>query len=219
MLLGQIALAFAAKRAAPKASLGALILAALLPDLLCTVLVLAGVERVRIGAGGTAMLPIAFVWWPVSHSLLMVLVWGALAAAIYRWRTGYRIGSLVVFALVASHWLLELLSHRSDLPLAPGLDTRVGIGLGDVPAAMIALEAALFFVGVALYLDQTRPIRWAGRFGLLAMIAFAAIVFLAAMSGIAPRGPRELIAVSLVTWAFVPWGAWVDRYRVVPRRA
>lgn len=222
MFLGHLALAFAAKRAAPRTSLGTLIFAALLPDVIWIALVFAGVERMRIpvGAGpAAAAAAIGVVSWPWSHSLLMVLLWATAAAAIHRARTGYRAGTLAVFALVASHWILEALTHRSDLPIAPGLSARVGAGLGAIPAAMIALHAAVFFVGLALYLDLTRPVRWEGRFGLLAMVAFACFLFLGSTSGAAPPGPRVLIATTMVTWAFIPWGGWVDRFRRIPRRA
>ncbi|MGE5177305.1 MAG: hypothetical protein ACM3JJ_13150 [Hyphomicrobiales bacterium] len=217
MFLGNIALAFAAKRAAPNASLGALILAALLPDLIRTALLIPGIERVSFDSGGTAMSPIGFVSCPYSHSLLLVLVWAGLAAAVHQMRTRYRAGSIAVAALVVANWGLDWVVHVPDLPLLPGIGPKVGLGLGNVPSAAIPLEAALFFVGLMLYLDQTRPVRWPGRFGLLGMIAFACFLFVGASSGIAPSGRRVLVATSLATFACVPWGAWVDRSRRIPR--
>ncbi len=80
MFLGHIAVGFAAKRAAPKTSLGVLLGASELIDLLFPVFVLTGWERVRIEPGSNPFLAADF-YYPLSHSLAMTCVW-ALAAAL-----------------------------------------------------------------------------------------------------------------------------------------
>src|SRR5688500_398942 len=118
MFIGHFAAAMAAKRVAPGVSLGWLVAAAQLPDLLWPVLLLAGVERARIAPGDPAFTPLAFDHYPWSHSLLMVALWGALLAGLHRWRRGgVAGGSIVLAALVVSHWVLDWVTHRPDLPL------------------------------------------------------------------------------------------------------
>ena len=90
MFIGHFAVALAAKRAAPRASLGWLVVACQLPDLIWPVLLLAGIERARIEPGNTAFTPLAFDHYPWSHSLLLVVIWGAALAALYRLRGGLR---------------------------------------------------------------------------------------------------------------------------------
>ncbi len=82
MFVGHFAVALGAKRAAPRIPLGLLVAAAIALDLIWPLLLLAGVETVRIDPGNTAFTPLAFDHYPWSHSLVMALVWGGLTAAI-----------------------------------------------------------------------------------------------------------------------------------------
>jgi membrane-bound metal-dependent hydrolase YbcI (DUF457 family) len=149
MFLGHFAIGFAAKRAAPRASLGTLFLAAQFIDLLWPLLVLAGIERVRIAPGITVVTPLDFEHYPWSHSLLMVLVWGVLFAGVYFLIRRDRRTSLVLGLAVVSHWVLDWLTHRPDLPLAPGAE-RVGLGLWNSFAGTLIVEVGLFALGVFL---------------------------------------------------------------------
>src|SRR6185295_4522307 len=106
MFVGHFAVAFAAKRAAPRASLATLTLAAEFLDVVWPVLVVAGVERVRVVPGITAFTPLDFVSYPWSHSLAAALVWGALFGALYRLRTRDARGAFWAGAVVVSHWVL-----------------------------------------------------------------------------------------------------------------
>ena len=119
MFLGHFGLAFAAKRLAPRTGLGTLGAASQWVDLVWPVLVLAGVEQVRIAPGDTAYTPLAFIHYPWTHSLLMSVAWAVAAGLLYRAATGERRGALVVGLLVASHWFLDWTTHRPDLPLTP----------------------------------------------------------------------------------------------------
>ena len=60
MFVGHFGLGFAAKQAAPRTSLGTLFLAAQFIDLLWPILLLLGLETVRIVPGLTAATPIEF---------------------------------------------------------------------------------------------------------------------------------------------------------------
>ena len=143
MFIGHHAAAFAAKGVAPRISLGTLFAATMWLDLVWPVLLLTGAEHVRIDPGNTAFTPLDFVSYPITHSLVAVLGWGLAAVILYRivrrpWRE-----ALVVGAGVVSHWLLDFLTHRPDLPLWPG-GPKVGLGLWNSVPATIGVEVLLF---------------------------------------------------------------------------
>src|SRR3982750_2252110 len=166
MFLGHFGVAFAAKRAAPTVSLGTWVVACQLLDLLWPVFVLLGMETVAITPGITVFSPLDFTGYPWTHSLLMAAVWScALGALYWRLRGNYIVATLVGL-VVLSHWFLDVLVHRPDLPLAPGSDVKVGFGLWNSVAATVVLEAILFFGGVAFYLAGTRAADRTGEYAL-----------------------------------------------------
>jgi hypothetical protein len=215
MFLGHYAVAFAAKRVAPRASLGTLFFATSFLDLIWPPLLLLGLERVEIAPGDTAFTPLAFVHYPISHSLLVVTAWSLLIGmAYYALRRSER-AALVVGGLVASHWFLDALVHRPDLPLAPGTAERVGLGIWNSPAATIAIELGLFALGVVIYARTTDPARPAGRWRLVALIAVLALIFLGNAFGSPPPNWRAVAIAGLGLWLFVAWAHWADRARAV----
>lgn len=216
MFLGHYAAALAAKKAAPRASLGTFILAAQLVDLLWPAFLLLGLEHVRVDPGNTAFTPLDFVSYPITHSLLAVLGWGALLGGIYRVARRYPRGGWIVAALVVSHWILDALTHRPDLPLIPGGETMVGLGLWNSVAATIVVEAALFVGAVWLYARTTRAIDRTGRWGFRSLVAVLTVIYVGNLFGPPPPGEQEIAIVSLVLWLFVPWGYWIDRHRIAP---
>jgi membrane-bound metal-dependent hydrolase YbcI (DUF457 family) len=129
MFIGHFGVALAGKRAAPKTSLGTLILAAQFLDLLWPVFLLLGIEHVEIAPGITRVSAMNFTDYPISHSLLMALVWSALVGGVYYGLRRDRRAAWVVAALVLSHWVLDFIVHRPDLPLWPGGQARAGLGL------------------------------------------------------------------------------------------
>jgi membrane-bound metal-dependent hydrolase YbcI (DUF457 family) len=211
MFLGHFAVGFAAKRASPRTSLGTLFLAAQLLDLLWPALILLGLEEVRIEPGNTAFTPLDFVSYPWTHSLLMVLLWGAGLGLAYRARTGSARGAWVVGALVLSHWVLDLVTHRPDLPLAPGA-VKVGLGLWNSVPGTIAVEGALFAAGVYLYATATRPRNRTGTVALWLLVAVLAGIYVANLGG-PPPSARAIGAAGLLGWLFLPWAVWIDRNR------
>src|SRR5262249_33528175 len=124
MFIGHFAVGFAAKRLAPNASLAPLLAAPLLADLLWPGCLLPGLERVQITpATGNPFLTLTFIAYPWSHSLLMGVVWAALFGGVYYQLRRYRRGAWVVAAAVISHWVLDVVTHRRDMPIAPGGST------------------------------------------------------------------------------------------------
>jgi hypothetical protein len=213
MFIGHFAVGLAAKRAAPRTSLGTLFAAAQLLDLVWPALVLLGVEQVRVDPGNTAFTPLDFVSYPWTHSLVLAVAWGIVFAVAYRSRTGFVRGAWVVGVAVVSHWVLDFVTHRPDLPLAPG-GAKVGLGLWNSVPATLAVEGALFAVGVYLYATGTKAGDRTGKIALWALVAVLVLIY-AANLGSPPPGERAIGAVGLLGWLFVPWAAWIDRHRDV----
>src|SRR5271165_6989480 len=132
MFLGHYGLAFAAKRAAPAASLGTLTLAANLADCVWPILLLLGVERLRVVPGWMVTSPLDFESYPWSHSLATEVVAGVVFGLVV-WVVRREARSAVVTGLlVPSHWFLDLPFHRPDLPVWPG-GPKLGFGLWNSP--------------------------------------------------------------------------------------
>jgi len=212
MFLGHFGLAFAAKRLAPRTSLGTLGAAGQWVDLVWPVLVLAGIEQVRIAPGDTAYTSLAFVHYPWTHSLLMALAWGLLLGLAYRFATGDRKGAWVVGALVTSHWLLDWMTHRPDLQLAPWAPGRVGLGLWNHPAATVLVEGAIFAGGVLLYATGTSPRKRLGSIALWSLVGFL-VAMAIANQFTTPPGETAVAWGTISMWLLVLWMAWVDRLR------
>lgn len=220
MFIGHFAVGLAAKRAAPRASLGWLIAACQLMDLLWPVLLLAGLEHVRIDPGNTRMTPLAFDSYPISHSLVMACGWGIVLAAIYYWRAGRETRSrgraaLVIALVVVSHWVLDWITHRPDMPLAPWASPKVGLGLWYSWAGTVVVESAMFVTGVWLYASTTRPRDRIGRWSFWTFVGLLAVFYAANLSGSPPPNVGAIATAGLLLWLFPVWAAWFDRHRVV----
>lgn len=213
MFVGHFGVALAAKRFAPRTSLATLIAASSFIDILWPALLLAGIERVRIVPENAPLLRLDFESYPVSHSALIVSAWAAGFGALYLWRTGYRAGAIATGALVASHWLLDLLTHLPDLPLWPG-GPKWGLGLWRSTPATLAVELAIFLGGLAVYLAATRARGAAGRWGLAAWVAMLLGVYAASLTSPPPPGVGAIgVASILGTAVTLLWAAWADRGR------
>ena len=219
MFVGHFGVAFAGKSAAPRASLGTLFFAAQLVDLLWPTLLLLGLEKVEIRPGITRVTPLDFVSYPISHSLLAAAVWGGLFAGAYSLARRYAAGAAVMFFAVVSHWLLDLLTHRPDLPLWPGNATKVGLGLWDSLPATLVVELALFGAGVVLYLRTTRAADRTGSIALWGLVAFLLLVYTANLFGSVPPNAGAIAWAGHAQWLLVAWAYWVDRHRVVAAAA
>lgn len=213
MFIGHFAVGFAAKRAAPRTSLTTLLTAALFLDVLWPLFLWLGIERVRIDPGNTAFTPLDFESYPYSHSLLMALVWAGLAAAAYRQWTRYARGALWVALAVVSHWVLDLVSHRADLPLVPWGGRRVGLGLWNSIPATVVTEIAMFVAGLGLYLSATQARGWQGHGSLWSLVAVLAYLYLGTVQGTPPPSVMALKLMSAVLPVFVLWFVWIDRTR------
>ncbi len=207
MFIGHFALGFAAKRAVPGVSLAMLFVAAQFADLLWPVLVLAGIEQVRIDPGNTAVTPLDFVSYPWSHSLLLLAGWGVLVGGAYRGIAGGRRSFLVLWALVVSHWVLDWVTHRPDMPLQP-YGAVYGLSLWNSFPGTVLLEGALYAAGVFVYLRATTPRPGSGAWGIGSLAVTLPVIYLANLFGGAPPSVTAIgIAgvaggVLLTAWAY-----------------
>lgn len=216
MFLGHFGVALAAKRTAPALPLAALMAASQFIDLLWPALLITGTERVKIDPGNTAVTPLNFEHYPISHSLAMVAVWALAGTAITWLLTRQRAASLTIGALIASHWFLDALVHRPDLPLSPRSSTFVGLGLWNSVGLTVALELALFFVGIWIYATSTRP-KTPGR-GTWVFYSFVAFLLLLYATNLLGPPPPSVAAIETAGLAgaalLIVWAIWLDRFRV-----
>ncbi len=213
MYVGHFGLALASKRVAPETSLGTLFVAAEFIDFVWPVLLATGVEQVRIVPGITKLTPLDFSHYPISHSLAAVCVWALLAAVLYYAFRRYARGSVVVGALILSHWFLDALVHRPDLPISANGPARVGLGLWNYPLWAVSLEGIIFAAGIAVYLRATVPLDRVGTHALWPMLALMAGTWVMNFFGPPPPNVSSIIAVSFMMWIYIPWAAWMDRHR------
>ena len=215
MFIGHFGVGFGAKKAAPAASLGTLFIACQLADLLWPTLVLLGVERVEIDPGNTVMTPLAFVSYPYSHSLLALSVWGALFGLVYVVvRRARPTAGVTLALLVVSHWVLDLVVHRPDLPLTLTGTTRLGFGLWNSMPGTLAAELIIFGIGVIIYARTTVARDRIGSIGLWSLVGFLLVVFVANAFGPPPPSARAVAWVAESMWLLVAWAYWVDGHRM-----
>ena len=213
MFIGHYALALAAKRAAPRTSLGTLFLAVQLADMLWPVLLLTGWERVRIVPNPDPFLNFVFDAYPISHSLLALIAWGVVFALLYRMRTGYAPGALVVALGVVSHWVLDVVVHRPDMPLYPG-GPKLGLGLWNSVTGTVVIEGVMLLAGLWIYLRTTRARDGVGRYGFSALLVVVTLSYVASIFGPPPPSTLALgIGGIVFGWLFVAWAARADRHR------
>ncbi len=214
MFVGHFAVGLAAKRAAPQVSLGTLFLAAQLADLAWPTLVLLGVERFEIRPGDTAVTPLAFTSYPYSHSLVALLVWGAaLGLGYFFLKKHFPWTGVLLAAVVLSHWVLDVASHRPDMPITVNGSERLGLGLWNSLARTLVVELALFAAGVWVYAHTTRPSDKIGRWAFVALVIFLLVVYLANIFGPPPSSTMAVAWSAQAIWLLVAWGYWIDRHR------
>ena len=215
MFVGHYGPSFAIKSVRPEIPLWLLFIAVQLVDVAWAILVLMGVEKVRIVPGITASNPFDLYYMPFTHSLVAAIFWSVAAALLVRPLLGLTTLAAAVWvgAAVFSHWVLDLLVHRPDLPLYD--DTmKVGLGLWNHPVIAFSVEAVLLFGGMVLYLERTTPINSIGRIGPLVfgvvMLAIQGYVFF----GPPPPSPAAFAITALVSYVlFAAIAEWLARQR------
>ena len=213
MLVGHLAVGLLGKRIAPKISLGTWTVAAFLADLIAFPLLVAGVEHFDSVPGADLNRTIGrdIVY---SHSLLMVIVWGVLFAVVYFLRRRYPRGALLLFLVVVSHWVLDVVSHRPDMRLAPGMDQVFGFGLWNSLPATLLVEGSLWLLAIVIYARTTRPNGRAGVYAFWAGVAVTTMVWYANIHGGMDPNPVKAGTGGLLAFGLiVAWSYWLNRLR------
>jgi membrane-bound metal-dependent hydrolase YbcI (DUF457 family) len=221
MFIGHFGLSFAAKRAAPKTSLGILFFATQFVDILWPLLLVLHVEKVTITPGYTETNAYNFLYYPYTHSLLMAFIWGLLVGGVYWLVKKDRQGALIVGLCVASHWFLDLIVHVADLPLTPFGGPKIGLGLWDHLALTLILEIALFLAGSFMYIRTTKPKNRKGSWGLWLLIVLLLAIHLSNTFGpTPPDSPMTVfVASTILMTILVSLAYWVDRNREPLKKA
>jgi len=214
MFVGHFGVAFAGKKVAPTVPLPMLLVAAILADILWVIFLSAGIEHVAIRPGIMATNSLDLYDFALSHSLATDLVWAALLAVFwYVYRRNGR-GAWVLFVLVMSHWVLDFISHRPDMPIAPGLHRYFGLALWNSWLATLVVEGGLWVAGIALYLSATRARNSTSMIGFWFFVVLLTVAWLDSLKGTPPPSIRALNVSNAV---FLPilllWAWWMERTR------
>ena len=214
MFVGHAAVALLARRHNPSISLGAFLVATFALDLVWPVFLLFGVEQVRMD-GTLPFGPLVFVSYPWSHSLLLAMGWGLLAAFIARSMGIRAAGAMVLGLVVVSHWVLDFITHVPDLQLAPGLPLRVGLGLWRSIPATFLVEGTFYVIAIFLYMKATRPRDGIGVWGIWSYLVLCGLLWASGPWGGAPPSVTVLACLAMGVWLLIALGAWGDRHRVM----
>jgi hypothetical protein len=215
MFIGHFGLSLAAKKVAPKVSLGTLFIATQFADILWPLLLLFHVEKMAVVPGYTKTNAFEFLYYPYTHSLLMGLVWGIVVGGIYWLFKRDTRGTLVIGFCVLSHWFLDLIVHTTDLPLTPFGDYKVGFGLWNYVAATLIVEFAIFLTGTYIYATFTKAKNKIGSWAFWTLVVVLILFQLANTFGPAPSDSVVNLFVSFTSLVAIIVGLayWVDRNR------
>lgn len=119
----------------------------------------------------------------------------------------------MLFVVVLTHWLLDFVTHRPDLPLTLTGAERFGLGLWHSRVATLLVEGVLFAACVSLYARMTRPLDRIGRWSFIGLVVFLALVYIANVFGPPPPSIAAVAWSAQAMWLLVAWGYWIDRHR------
>src|SRR5215469_1299424 len=217
MFAGHYGVSLACKGVEQRLPLWLLFLAVQFVDILWSILILLGIEKVRVVPGITATNPFDLYYMPYTHSLVAAIMWSALVYGGYRMLTRSSRPALLLALAVLSHWILDLLVHRPDLPLYDNAH-KVGLGLWNYPMPTFALEAAILFGGMWIYMRSTKSGSFFGKYGMpifgIVVLAVHWILFFGAPPGSSNATPVLLLVLYV---GFASIAAWLERKR--PMRA
>jgi hypothetical protein len=212
MFVGHYGVSFAARRLYPSVPLWVFFIAVQLLDIAWAPFILLGIEHVRIVPGITASNPLDLYYMPYTHSLVAALLWSLAAYIGWRvWRArGAAAGAAAaVGCAVLSHWILDAVVHRPDLPLYDNT-AKVGLGLWNQPMVAFGLESLLLLGGVILYVQTRSERRAATWIFAAAMLAVHTIAFF----GAPPTTPAMAAVMAFGSYAaFAAVACWLERGR------
>jgi len=209
MFAGHVGAALAFGRAERRVNIGAFVAAALLLDIVLWLFVIVGWESVTIPASFRSRHQPEFVF-PYSHSLVASLVWSVLAAGGV-WSAYARLGPAraraagLIAAAVFSHWLLDVLVHRPEMPLFGATSQAVGFALWDHLFVALSVEAAIVVLGMFLFIRGSGLPR--ARSVALAVLSLVVLAFTMVGMTLAPPPPSALAMAGSSLFTVVVVGA------------
>ena len=213
MFIGHFGAGFAGKKFDKSPSLGTYFMAAQFVDLLWPLFLLLGIERVKIESGNTAVTPLDFVYYPFSHSLIGVIFWALLFGLVYfLFKKNIKV-AFVLGLIVISHWFLDLIVHRPDLPIIFGVDLKVGFGLWNSLIGTVIVEGLIFIGGFFIYLKSTKAKNKTGKYALWGLVIFLVAIYISNLFGPPPDSTGAIGIVGNAQWLIVLWGYWIDKNR------
>jgi len=216
MFIGHFGVGLAAKKVANKTSLGTLFFASQFIDLLWPLFLIFGIEQVKIDPGNTAFTPFDFVLYPYSHSLIAVLIWALIFGSIYFLIKKDLKTSVWLGVLVLSHWILDFITHRPDLPLLIGSNSpMVGLGIWNSVIATILIEGGIFILGVYLFIKTTKARNKIGVYTFWSLIIFLILIYILNLLGPPPKSVDAIGYVGLSQWLIIAWGYWIGKNRIL----
>lgn len=213
MFLGHFGAGLAAKAIDQKPSLGTYFMAAQFIDLIWPVFLIFGIERVSIDPGNTVVTPLNFIYYPFTHSLAGVLFWALTFSLVYYLIKHRKKAAILMAVLVFSHWVLDLLVHKPDLPIIGGSGPKLGIGAWNSLILTLVLEFSILGIGTYLYIKTTRNSTRKGLILLLSLVIFLIFVYTMNIFGPPPPDADAIGYIGLSQWLLVAWGYWIDKNR------
>ena len=212
VFVGHLAVGLAGKRMEPRISLGTWMLAVMLADLIVFPLLIAGIERFRVEPGAVVNRMVGEI--PYSHSLLMDIVWAGLFAGCYFFWRRYQRGAWLLFAAVVSHWVLDVVSHRPDMLLAPGMHQALGLGLWNSIPATLLVEGGGWVLAIVLYVRASHAKRRAGIYGFWIGVVLLTVAWYGNIkNGMDPNPVRAGVSGLIFFSVMVAWAYWMNRLR------
>jgi membrane-bound metal-dependent hydrolase YbcI (DUF457 family) len=218
VIIGHYGVGFALKVCHPRLPLWHYMVAVELMDVLHSSFVILGIEKAAVVPGITALVPMDLIFYPYTHSLVAALLWSLTVFLLYRLTPlggshPTRAGVLMGVG-VFSHFVLDLVTHRPDLPLL-GEGTKIGLGLWNYLVPALIAENVFLWGGLLYYQRHTRAIGFAGRYGMALLCAAGTALLFTFPLGVLPADAKAAEAFALFNYAVVGVGTWwADRDRL-----
>jgi hypothetical protein len=215
MFVGHLAIGLIAKRIESRVSLGTWVLAASLADLIAFPLLILGIEHFAAEPGtmSNRMVGRNIAY---SHSLLTIATYSALFAVIYFLRRRYWRGALLLSCVVLTHWLLDVVSHRPDMPLAPGVSAVFGLGLWNSLPATLLVEGGFWLLAIVLYVRTTQPKRRAAHFVFwIGVVLLTLLWYGNVTAGMEPNPIKAGVGGVVIFSLLVAWAYSINRLRAI----
>ena len=215
MFIGHFATGFISKKWIPQVSLSVLFIAVQWPDLIWPLFLLLGWETVRIEPGNTVMTPLAFDHYPYSHSLMTNLLVATMFALWALRRYHDQRTAAILFVTAFSHWILDFVTHRPDLPLSPGSSHMFGLSWWNIPVLAVVAELTLMTIGIHIYYRTTHATTKTGIWAFWSLIVFLMVIHAGNLFGPPPPNITGIAWAGNLMWLFVLWAYWIEKNRTV----